>query len=1208
MEEIIRELRKIRSDLDEQRNTIEKNGERVTEQVTQNINCILEDKFKLIDEKYENLKDKIDNQEKRLYFLEKQARKNNIVFFGIGETETSYSSLEIIIVNFIQEHFSQDLDRRDIQEIKRIGKKGERPRPIIVTFSTLGTKINLFKRRSALKDTIYYITEDYPQNILKKRKELQEQARIEKERGNIVKIKYDKLIIRKTVNNKRMLPTSPEIKTTDRSQLPCLSPNAYIQKPLPKHETYLPSRLVTVEDHDQNPPKDETNPPKNLYVLTYNVKTLSSYERLLELIEALKDIKYDIIGLAETRRTGNKIEEHKNFILCHTGHTPGKYGIGFIIKIYLKNNIESYLGLSERVAILNLKFENTHLSIIQVYAPTAKASDAEIDKFYTTVNRAIEVAYKDYILMGDLNAKIGIPKKEEHIVMKTHGYGDRNERGQRLIDFASEHKLSILNTFFKKKPKNKWTWRSPDGTYKNEIDFILSNRPLLFQNIEVLNINYPSDHRPVRATVTYDTQQKKSRRNYNNYQNTPLNSEEEISKFKEYLNFYISQDQTFAHEITSAQKYYDNLIKLITTSLQNARETQKFKKNSKILSERTLKLLKRRQELQKSKNKTRSTRNEISALYKLVSKYVKKDYTNYRYNTIEKHLSQTGSTKRAFKDLKPNKTWIDGLKRGEITKNNRSDIITIATEFYRELYSAKEPPKDTSYMDQGTSSKIKNLNKSRITESDVVEALNKLKIDKSPGPDNIANETLKIAAPILEVPLTNLFNFVLETGETPAQWSESKIILLYKKGDPNDIGNYRPISLMPSTYKLFSTILNKRISATLEKSQPVEQAGFRKGFSTIDHIHTLELLIEKYQEKNRPLYLAYIDYKKAFDSVSHNYIWETLTTQNVESEYIQVIKSIYNNSKSRVQLETAGSWFPIKRGVRQGDPLSPILFIAALESIINKLDWKERGIKVQNKYLSHLRFADDLVLISEKGTELQYMIESLNNASKLAGLEMNLSKTMIMTNSTKIQIYVDDEPLRYTEQYIYLGKQISFDSSSNYQEVERRAQLTWNKYWGLKEIFKSNMPINLKTKVMNTCLVPCLTYACQTWKFNKNVKDKIMTCQRGIERSMLNIKKIQKIRHIKIRNITKATDGLTQALTLKWKWAGHVARLQDQRWTKCVTAWKGPIGKRKKGRPRNRWEDEIKRTAGLNWMDTAKSREVWLTLEEAFTCRGVLTE
>lgn len=414
--------------------------------------------------------------------------------------------------------------------------------------------------------------------------------------------------------------------------------------------------------------------------------------------------------------------------------------------------------------------------------------------------------------------------------------------------------------------------------------------------------------------------------------------------------------------------------------------------------------------------------------------------------------------------------------------------------------------------------------------------------------------------------------------------------------------------MLPSTYKLFSTILTKKISSTLEARQPVEQAGFRKGFSTIDHIHTLELIIEKYQERNRPLYLAFIDYKKAFDSVSHNYIWETLATQNVENEYIRVIKSLYKKSKSRVKLETTGPWFPISRGVKQGDPLSPILFIATLESIISKLDWNKRGINVKNKHLSHLRFADDLVLISEKGKELQYMVESLNKASKLAGLEMNLYKTMVMTNSTKVQIYVDSKPLQYTENYVYLGKQISFDKINNYQEIERRAQLTWNKYWSLREIFKSNMPIKLKTKVMNSCLIPCLTYACQTWKFNKNIMNKIRTCQRGMERSMLDIKRINKIRHSKIRSITNATDGLAQALALKWKWAGHIARLQDERWTKRVTEWKGPMGKRNKGRPCNRWEDEIKRTAGPNWIQSAQSRENWQNLEEAFTRRGVPSE
>lgn len=207
-------LKNIQRELDEQKNMILKNGERVTEQVTQNINCILEEKFKILSDKYDNLKEKIENQEKRLYFIEKQMRKNNIVFFGLEETETSYSNLERIMIYFIKERFSFDLDHRDIQEIKRIGKKGDRPRPIIVTFSTFGIKMNILKRSSSLKNTAFYIKEDYPQNILEKRKELQEQARIEKEKGNYVIIKYDKLIIRDLKNatpkNKRMLSTSPE--------------------------------------------------------------------------------------------------------------------------------------------------------------------------------------------------------------------------------------------------------------------------------------------------------------------------------------------------------------------------------------------------------------------------------------------------------------------------------------------------------------------------------------------------------------------------------------------------------------------------------------------------------------------------------------------------------------------------------------------------------------------------------------------------------------------------------------------------------------------------------------------------------------------------------------------------------------------------------------------------------------------------------------
>lgn len=141
------------------------------------------------------------------------------------------------------------------------------------------------------------------------------------------------------------------------------------------------------------------------------------------------------------------------------------------------------------------------------------------------------------------------------------------------------------------------------------------------------------------------------------------------------------------------------------------------------------------------------------------------------------------------------------------------------------------------------------------------------KTDKNPGSDNITNDALKTACYIPAAPLTKLFNFIPEAGVTPIQWSESNIILIYKKGNPRDIGNYRPISLLPCMYKLFSTIINLRINATLESNQPIEQAGFRKKYSTIDQIHTLELIIEKCQEQQRPLYNIFIDYQKAFDSI-----------------------------------------------------------------------------------------------------------------------------------------------------------------------------------------------------------------------------------------------------------------------------------------------------------------------------------------------------
>lgn len=955
---------------------------------------------------------------------------------------------------------------------------------------------------------------------------------------------------------------------------------------------------------DQNPPETKTSimiePTNNnlLYIATYNVRTLSTHARLLELMNALENTKFDVIGLSEIRRLGNSIQEYDNVILYYIGETPGLYGVGFLVKKYLKPYIESFNGMSERVALLTLNINNFRVSIIQVYAPTEAASDSEIEILYDTIDKALKLSEKNLILMGDFNAKIGQPAPDENLIMKCHGYGTRNHRGEKLIEFAYENHFSIINTFYKKKNKQRWTWRSPDGTTKNELDFILTNFPKNVQNMQVINLNFPTDHRLVRATFLIQNP-KASRINYANNSRSLLKNKEEILRYKLSLN---ENKEGFINcqETNSVQECYDQIINILDTSLKKALKPNQNKTRSCVISTHTTKLIQRRSDLQKVKPKTRAMKNELRALYKLVSKYIRKDYANHRKLTIERHLKSTGSLKKAYKELKSHKTWIEELQDSQKTTHDRRDILHIATNFYKQLYSA--PTQQYTHTHQNESeNNSDDEDILPVEELEIVMGIKNLKAEKSPGPDKITNEAIKLACAHLVNPLTHLFNLILSSSTTPSQWSKSDIILLFKKGDPKNIDNYRPISLLPSLYKLFASTIEKRITTTLEKCQPIEQAGFRRNYSTVDHIHSLELLIEKYQEFQRPLYIVFIDYQKAFDSILHSSIWKALQSQKVEKKYVQVLKYLYENTTSRVNLESAGPPIPIKRGVRQGDPLSPRIFIAVLESIIGKLNWDTVGIYVKGKYISHLRFADDIILLSEDSSELETMLNTLQQASREAGLEINLSKTKLMTNCAQNPILLNNTPVEYVDSYVYLGKQISFKKNNNDSEVERRITMTWKKFWSIKEILKSQMPMKIKSKVMNSCLLPSLTYACQTWKFTHRVKNKITSCQRSMERSIAKIKKTEKIRHSIIRQKTKVTDALTYALKLKWRWAGHVARMSDDRWTIRMTSWPGPTGFRKRGRPITRWTDDIIRVAGKNWMLEAIDRDHWSSLEEAFT-------
>jgi len=269
------------------------------------------------------------------------------------------------------------------------------------------------------------------------------------------------------------------------------------------------------------------------------------------------------------------------------------------------------------------------------------------------------------------------------------------------------------------------------------------------------------------------------------------------------------------------------------------------------------------------------------------------------------------------------------------------------------------------------------------------------------------------------------------------------IILLHKKGETTDIKNYRPISLLPIMYKVFSHILLRRIGGTLDFHQPREQAGFRAGFSTIDHLQVLNQLQEKANEYNLPLCFAFVDYEKAFDSIEFEPLFNALKNQGVDGTYLAVLQDLYRNATSMLRLHTDSRKFKLERGARQGDNISPRLFTSCLQdAIIRNIDWEGRGVCIDGEYLSHLIFADDIFLISSSMEELEGMLKDIHDISKPVGLNMHLGKTKIMCNDkvNKRDIEVDGKKIEKVENYVYLGQLVSKDHNQQ-QEMQRRIAL-----------------------------------------------------------------------------------------------------------------------------------------------------------------------
>lgn len=199
---------------------------------------------------------------------------------------------------------------------------------------------------------------------------------------------------------------------------------------------------------------------------------------------------------------------------------------------------------------------------------------------------------------------------------------------------------------------------------------------------------------------------------------------------------------------------------------------------------------------------------------------------------------------------------------------------------------------------------------STITEKELYDAIRKLKSKKAPGPDNITNEMLT-------------FNVILKSGYYPGEWKQNYIVPIFKSGDQSDPNNYRGITLSNTLGKLLSILMNQRLKKYLDEHSPLSdlQAGFRENFRTTDNLFILNTIIQHYKQTKTPLYTAFIDFKKAFDTIWRTGLIKKLQSRNIDHSFIKLIAHMYSGNKAAVKVtrDHRTDFFNTTQGVKQGD-------------------------------------------------------------------------------------------------------------------------------------------------------------------------------------------------------------------------------------------------------------------------------------------------
>lgn len=509
------------------------------------------------------------------------------------------------------------------------------------------------------------------------------------------------------------------------------------------------------------------------------------------------------------------------------------------------------------------------------------------------------------------------------------------------------------------------------------------------------------------------------------------------------------------------------------------------------------------------KNNYKNYRNKLN---KIISKtkneyYEKKILTTTDSKSIWKIVKQINNVPEKNKSINEIKT-----KNGNVASNNK-DIASEFNNFFADIghkLATNIIQPNIVYNEQINQNSIFLTD---VTQIEIRQYLNSLKNNKSPGKDQIKNETLKEIGYIITPPLVYLINLIFKTGKCPSHFKTATIIPVYKSGDKLEIQNYRPISLISGVAKIFEKALKQRIVSFIDKYNLIssKQFGFRAKMSTNDAISELIGKIYQNIDKSVPSLCIFADLAKAFDTVSHSLLMRKLWQYGFRGTVYELIKNYLYERTQCVKINgTYSSTRTVLYGLPQGTVLAPVLFTLYLNNLLT-LDLN----------CDMVSFADDTCFYfrAELGENWTHLKERVSIALKRIKDWFDQNLLTLNTNKTKFvpfTSYINNLPPYKVIQIENTNLTIEFSDNIKYLGIIIDSHLKWNLHveYTIKKIrsliyyFKQvRKVLNFnKTKQIYFALVESLLrYGLIAWGgASKTIIELLMRTQTQIIKIMLN--------------------------------------------------------------------------------------------------------